>query len=122
MFGECLYKFKVLFIDLFNIAGYNIMKMYKTPLSLTYFNPMMFSGRFGKHLKNELIFRTDNNAYSRKSQRGLFHGRTHGGKYKKCFSDKRHRYSQKPNANKKMFYSEILDKNITLPATARAIK
>lgn len=99
-----------------------MMKLCKTQSLMTYTSTMMFSSRFGHQFSHELEFRTDTPTYSRKSQKGLYHGKTHGGKYKICFSDKRHRFSQKPNVSDKLFYSHILDKNITLPATAHAIK
>ena len=82
----------------------------------------MFTTRFGHQLRNEDIFRTLNNAHSNKSQRGLYHGKTHGPKFKVSFSDKRHRYSQKPNVQKKKFYSDILEQFITLNVTTYAIK
>eukprot|EP00344_Euplotes_crassus_P003039 CAMPEP_0197012702 /NCGR_PEP_ID=MMETSP1380-20130617/63410_1 /TAXON_ID=5936 /ORGANISM="Euplotes crassus, Strain CT5" /LENGTH=342 /DNA_ID=CAMNT_0042436377 /DNA_START=126 /DNA_END=1154 /DNA_ORIENTATION=- len=88
----------------------------------TQFSRAMFSGRFGHQVRNEILFRSDNNNHSRRSQKGLYHGKTHGPKFKVCFSDKRHRYTQKPNVFAKKFYSDILEMELVLPVTVYAFR
>lgn len=68
------------------------------------------------------MFSTDHNNHSRKSQRGLFHGKTHRTVLKTCFSEKKHRVMLKPNVNKKKYYSDILQQFITLPVSTKAMK
>lgn len=98
------------------------LSMYKMPSFSTHFSLAMFSSRFGHQVKNEIIFKTDNNAYSRMSQKGLYHGKTHGPKFRVCFSDKRHRFTQKPNVFNKRFQSEILGIEIRLPTSTTALR
>lgn len=82
----------------------------------------MFSTRFGHHERNELKFNSDDTAHTHISQRGLYGRKTHGPKYKVCFSDKRHRYHQQPNVHKRKYYSDILQKYIRLPVTTYVMK
>jgi ribosomal protein L28 len=88
----------------------------------TYFGRAMFCTRFGHQVRNELLFSTDHNNHSRKSQRGLFHGKTHRTVLKTCFSEKKHRQMLKPNVNKKKYYSDILQQFVTLPVSTKAMK
>ena len=67
-------------------------------------------------------FKSYNPAHSSKSQRGLYHGKTHGRSYKISFSDKKHPRTLKPNVHKKTYYSEILGQKIKLPVSTKAMK
>lgn len=68
--------------------------------------------RFSSNVK--LIFGTDNNAYSNRYHRGLFHGKTHGQRKKRVFSMKYRIETQKPNIMRKRLYSETLDMHLNL--------
>ena len=61
---------------------------------------------FGTMKKN--MFRTPTPGESQRYHYGLFHGRTHHKRKKRCFSMKWHIETQKPNIAKKRLHSEIL--------------
>ena len=65
-------------------------------------------------------FTTDHPSHSNRSQRGLFHGKTHGKKYKISFSHRRHLFTQKPNVIKKRLFSKTLNQHIRIELTAHA--
>lgn len=110
-------------VSLFTSPATNMyLTAMRAPTMMGYIQTMNFSSRFGHQIRNEEWFRADINAFSNKSQKGLFHGKTHHHKFKVCFSDKRHRYTQKPNVQRKKYYSDILDMTIRLPVTAHAMK
>lgn len=67
-------------------------------------------------------FNTDTPRHSRKSQRGLFHGKTHGKTHNISFSHWVSVRTQKPNAQNKSFYSEVLNTKIRVPVTTKAMK
>lgn len=83
---------------------------------LTPFSQMYFSS------KAQMIFGTDNNAYSNRYHRGLFHGVTHGQRKKRVFSMKYRIETQKPNIFKKNLRSDILNQNFKLWISMRARK
>jgi ribosomal protein L28 len=92
------------------------------PLFYLNYSRMLFSTRYGHHVRNETLFRTDHPSHSRKSQKGLFHLKTHGPKNQVSFSGKKHPRGQKPNVKKKTYYSELLDKDIKLWVSTTAMK
>ena len=83
---------------------------------LTPFSQMYFSSRA------QAIFGTDNNAYSKRYHRGLFHGVTHGQRKKRVFSMKYRIETQKPNIYKKKLRSEILDQEFKIWISMKARK
>ena len=82
----------------------------------------MFCSRFGHNYPNEKLFKSYDNRHTNRSQRGLYHGKTHAHKFKVWFSDKRHRITQYPNYHKMRFNSDILKMKVRLPTTAYALK
>lgn len=99
-----------------------LLQSLKTPSMNTYFSRALFCSRWGHHVANNSIFGTDTPNHSNKSQKGLYHGKTHHRIYQICFSDKRHPRMQKPNVSKKVLYSDFLKRSIKLPVTAYALK
>ena len=70
--------------------------------------------------RRELMFKTENNAYSNRYHLGLFHGKTHAQRKKRVFSMKYRIETQKPNIFKKKLRSDILQKDFSLWISAKA--
>ena len=73
---------------------------------------------FGTMKKN--MFRTPTPGESQRYHYGLFHGRTHHKRKKRCFSMKWHIETQKPNIAKKRLHSEILGQTFKLWVSTKA--
>jgi len=68
------------------------------------------------------LYKTDNNAKSGRYQKGLFHRKTHGRRYQRCFSMKKSIVTMKPNIKKKNLYSETLKKHFRMYISMKARK
>jgi len=98
------------------------LNTYRAPIMHTYFGRALFASRFGHQISNEQLFCTETNKFSNRSQKGLFHGVTHHGALKTCFSEKKTKVTKRPNYNYKRLYSDILQMYIRLPITTTALK
>jgi ribosomal protein L28 len=83
---------------------------------------MMFIQNAQFSAKARDMFGTDNNAYSNKYHRGLFHGKTHGQRKKRVFSMKYRIETMKPNIQKKKLRSDILGKDFKMWISMKARK
>ena len=75
---------------------------------------------FGARAKQ--AFRTDTPAKSNKSQRGLYHGKTHGQRRQRCFSMKYSLVTMKPNTMRRTFFSQILGMQLRVWVSMKARK
>jgi len=69
-----------------------------------------------------LAWGTDTPAKSNKYQKGLYHGKTHGQRRKRCFSMKYSLHTMKPNVLRKTLHSEILKMDFRLWISTKARK
>ncbi|CDW76047.1 ribosomal protein l28 containing protein [Stylonychia lemnae] len=70
----------------------------------------------------KLMYKTDNNAKSGRYQKGLFHRKTHGRRFQRCFSMKKSIVTMKPNIKRKNLYSEALNKHFRMEISMKARK
>lgn len=66
------------------------------------------------------MYATDTPAKSGKYQRGLYHGKTHGQRFQRCFSMKYSIVTMKPNIVRKSYYSDLLKKNFKIFVSMKA--
>lgn len=67
-------------------------------------------------------FETDTPSKSARHHRGLYHGKTHGRRFQRCFSMKKSIVTMKPNVKTRNLRSEILDQSFKLDITIKARK
>lgn len=80
------------------------------------------SGRASKPMQKETPFITDTPSKSNRHHRGLYHGKTHGRRYQRCFSMKKSIITMKPNVKSRNLESEILGQSFKLDITVKARK
>jgi len=64
--------------------------------------------------ERDRMFGTDSPAKSNRYHLGLFHGKTHAQRKKRCFSNKFRLETQKPNIYMKKLYSDVLERDFTM--------
>ncbi len=66
------------------------------------------SGFTSRVIQKQSPFNTDTPAKSARHHRGLYHGKTHGRRFQRCFSMKKSIVTMKPNIKSRNLYSELL--------------
>ena len=66
------------------------------------------------------MYRTDTPAKSGKYQQGLYHMKTHGQRYQRCFSMKFSLVTMKPNIVRKSYQSELLGQKFRIFVSMKA--
>jgi hypothetical protein len=66
------------------------------------------SGFTSKVAQKEIPFATDTPSKSSRHHRGLYHKKTHGQRFQRCFSMKKSIITMKPNVKSRNLYSETL--------------
>ena len=66
------------------------------------------SGFTSRVVQKQSPFNTDTPAKSARHHRGLYHGKTHGRRFQRCFSMKKSIVTMQPNIKSRNLYSEIL--------------
>ena len=82
----------------------------------------MHSGFNSRSLQKESPFGTDTPSDSSRHHRGLYHGKTHGRRFQRCFSMKKSIVTMMPNVKSRNLYSEVLAKNFKMDITIKARK
>lgn len=67
-------------------------------------------------------FATDTPSKSSRHHRGLYHGKTHGRRFQRCFSMKASIITMKPNVKSRTLRSEILEQAFKMDITMKARK
>jgi len=65
-------------------------------------------------------FNTDTPAKSNRNARGLYHGKTHGQRFQRCFSMKKSIITMMPNVKSRNLRSDTLDMSFKLDITTKA--
>lgn len=79
-------------------------------------------GFYSRSIQKESPFDTDTPADSSRHHRGLYHGKTHGQRFQRCFSMKKSIVTMKPNVKSRTLRSEILNQSFKLDITMKARK
>lgn len=66
------------------------------------------------------LFGSDTPAKSGKYHKGLYHGKTHGQRYQRCFSMKYSLVTMKPNVMRKTYSSKILQQTFKIFVSMKA--
>jgi ribosomal protein L28 len=85
-------------------------------VSLTNTNSFNFSAEAKR------ILRTNTPAKSNRYHKGLYHMKTHGKKYQRCFSMKQSIATQRPNVKSKTLFSDILGQKFKIELSMKARK
>ncbi|MFN9908196.1 MAG: hypothetical protein ACK56F_19040 [bacterium] len=75
------------------------------------FSSPAISGQYQRPLQKLMPFSTDTPAKSSRHQRGLFHKKTHGRRFQRCFSMKKSIVTMQPNIKSRTLRSDILDQS-----------
>ncbi len=90
------------------------------PASLRAFSASMIHGQSLRVTQKDMPFATDSPAKSSRHHRGLYHGKTHGRRFQRCFSMKKSIVTMKPNVKSRNLRSETLDQSFKLDITTKA--
>lgn len=80
------------------------------------------SGQNSHATQKVMPFRTDTPSKSSRHHRGLYHKKTHGRRFQRCFSMKKSIITMKPNVKSRTVKSEILNQSFKLDITMKARK
>jgi large subunit ribosomal protein L28 len=84
----------------------------------------MFSSYLGARAslvdQKVMPFRTDTPSKSSRHNRGLYHGKTHGRRFQRCFSMKKSIVTMKPNIKSRTLHSEVLAQSFKLDISMKA--
>jgi ribosomal protein L28 len=80
------------------------------------------SGYTSQIQQKETPFKTDTPAKSNRNQRGLYHKKTHGQRFQRCFSMKKSIITKKPNVKSRNLHSEVLEQDFKLNISIKARK
>ena len=80
------------------------------------------SGFYSRPTQKESPFGTPTPSDSSRHHRGLYHGKTHGRRFQRCFSMKKSIVTMKPNVKARSLYSETLGQAFKMDITMKARK
>lgn len=80
------------------------------------------SGQTSRAVQKDKPFRTETPAKSSRHNRGLYHKKTHGRRFQRCFSMKKSIVTMKPNVKNRSLRSDILNQSFKLDITMKARK
>lgn len=93
--------------------------MMASPSQMAMFSTFMGGQAVGVSQK-VMPFRTETPSKSSRHNRGLYHGKTHGRRYQRCFSMKKSIVTMKPNVKSRTLRSDVLDQDFKLDITMKA--
>lgn len=95
---------------------------YSLPSMLSVAMRMMSIGPVQHVHQKDMPFATDTPAKSSRHHRGLYHGKTHGRRFQRCFSMKKSIITMKPNVKSRNLKSEVLGQSFKLDISMKARK
>lgn len=89
-------------------------------LQMRAFSATMMHGQAMRVTQKETPFNTDTPSKSNRHHRGLYHGKTHGQRFQRCFSMKKSIITMLPNVKSRNLRSDTLDMSFKLDITTKA--